>query len=151
MTTFRAELQLDGKTATGLTVPPAILDALGAGRRPAVQVTLNGHTFRTTIGAMKGLAKIPVSAATRAAAGVSAGDVLDVDIEVDTAPRTVTVPEDLAAALSEDAASRAYFDTLTFSQQNAYVSWIEQAKKPETRQSRVGQTVALLAERRPTR
>ncbi len=151
MPTFRAELQLDGKTATGVTVPSEVLDGLGAGRRPAVRVTINGHTFATTIGVMKGVAKIPVSAAVRAAAGVSAGDVLDVEIEADTIPRTVVVPDDLAAALAKDAASRDYFDALSDSRQLAYVSWIEQAKKPETRQSRVTQTVALLAERRPTR
>jgi uncharacterized protein YdeI (YjbR/CyaY-like superfamily) len=76
---------------------------------------------------------------------------LDVDIEADTTPRTVSVPDHLAAALAEDAASRAYFNGLSYSHQLAYVSWIEQAKKPETRQSRVTQTVALLAERRPER
>jgi uncharacterized protein YdeI (YjbR/CyaY-like superfamily) len=77
--------------------------------------------------------------------------VLDVDIEVDTAPRTILVPEDLAAALAEDGASRAYFGGLSYSHEFAYVSWIEQAKRLETRQSRVTQTVVLLAERRPAR
>ena len=73
---FRAELQQDGKTATGITVPPDVLDALGAGRRPAVAVTINGHTYRSTIGSMGGVAKIPVSSAVRAAADVAAGDML---------------------------------------------------------------------------
>ena len=116
-----------------------------------MRVTINGHTFRTTIGAVKGVAKIPVSTAVRAAAGVSAGDMLDVGIEVDSTPRTVSVPDDLAAALAEDAASRAYFDGLPYSHQLAYFSWIEQAKEPGTRQARVAQTVTQLAERRPER
>jgi hypothetical protein len=77
---FRAELQLDGKTATGINVPPEVLDALGDGRRPAVEVTINGFTFRTTIGAMRGIAKIPVNAERRAAAGIAAGDTLDVEV-----------------------------------------------------------------------
>jgi uncharacterized protein YdeI (YjbR/CyaY-like superfamily) len=61
------------------------------------------------------------------------------------------VPDDLAAALVGDPDSRAFFDGLSYSRTHAYVSWIEQAKKRETRQSRVTQTVALLAERRPQR
>lgn len=82
---FRAELQLDGKTATGISVPPEIIDGLGAGRRPAVEVTVNGFTFQTTVGVMRGVAKIPVSSERRAAAGVAAGDMLDVEVVL--APR----------------------------------------------------------------
>jgi Bacteriocin-protection, YdeI or OmpD-Associated/Domain of unknown function (DUF1905) len=148
---FRAELQRDGKTATGITVPPEVLDGLGGGKRPAVRVTINGHTYPSTIGTMNGVAKIPVSGAVRAAANINAGDVLEVEVETDHTSRTVTVPDDLAAALVGDPDSRAFFDGLSYSRTHAYVSWIEQAKKRETRQSRVTQTVALLAERRPQR
>ena len=151
MLRFRAELQLDGKTATGITVPPEVLDGLGGGKRPAVRVTINGHTYPSTIGTMNGVAKIPVSGAVRAAANINAGDVLEVEVETDHTSRTVTVPDDLAAALVGDPDSRAFFDGLSYSRTHAYVSWIEQAKKRETRQSRVTQTVALLAERRPQR
>jgi hypothetical protein len=144
---FRAELQLDGKTATGITVPAEVLDGLGGGKRPAVLVTINGHTYPSTIGSMKGVAKIPVSGAVRAAANINAGDVVDVEVEADQTVRTVTVPDDLAAALVGDPESRAFFDGMSYSHKNAYVSWIEQAKKPETRQARVTQTAALLARR----
>jgi hypothetical protein len=148
---FRAELQLDGRTATGLTVPPEVLDGLGGGRRPAVRVTIKGHTYSSTIGTMHGVAKIPVSGAVRSAAGVHAGDVLDVEVEPDQAPRTVAVPTDLGAALADDPVARAFFEGLSYSHKLAYVSWIEQAKKPETRQARVIKTLALLAERRQQR
>ena len=148
---FRAELQRDGKTATGITVPVEVLDALGGGRRPAVTVTLNGHTYRTTVGVMHGVAKIPVSAAARNAAGVAAGDILDVEIVADTAPRTVEVPGDLAAALGYDTNAREFFDQLSHSRQHAYVTWIEQAKQPATRARRVEQAVALLADHRSQR
>jgi hypothetical protein len=142
---FRAKLQLDGKTATGLTVPADVLDALGAGRRPAVLVTIDGHAFRSTIGSMGGVAKIPVSSAVRAPAGVAAGDMLNVEVVADTAPRQVSVPEDLAAALADSPQAREFFAQLSYSRQHAYISWIEQAKKPDTRASRVTQTAALLA------
>ena len=148
---FRAELQLDGKTATGITVPAEVLEQLGAGRRPSVAVTINGHTFRTTIGSMGGVAKIPVSSAVRAEAGIAAGDLLDVEVLLDTAPRQVSVPDDLAAALAGHPQAREFFAQLSYSRQHAYVSWIEQAKKPDTRASRVAQTADLLAQKRPQR
>jgi hypothetical protein len=148
---FRAELQLGGKTATGITVPPEVLGGLGGGKRPAVRVTINGHTYPSTVGTVNGVAMIPVSAAVRAAARVSAGDVLDIEVEADHTVRTVTVPDDLAAALVGDPESRAFLDGLSYSRKHAYVLWIDQAKKPETRHARVAQTAALLAERRPQR
>jgi hypothetical protein len=148
---FRAELERDGKSATGITVPAEVLDALGGGRRPAVTVTLNGHSYRTTVGVMGGVAKIPVSAAVRDAAGVSAGHVLDVEVVADTAPRTVEVPGDLAAALEQNTMARAFFDQLSYSRQHAYVTWIEGARQPATRTRRVEQAVALLADHRPQR
>ena len=106
-----------------------------------MRVTINGHTYPSTIGTMNGVAKIPVSGAVRAAANINAGDVLEVEVETDHTSRTVTVPDDLAAALVGDPDSRAFFDGLSYSRTHAYVSWIEQAKKRETRQSRVTQTV----------
>jgi hypothetical protein len=78
---FRATLQLDGKTATGINVPDDVVSALNAGKRPPVHVILNGFAFDTTLGVMKGVAKIPVSAERRQAAGISAGDEVDVEIE----------------------------------------------------------------------
>jgi hypothetical protein len=151
MMRFSAELQLDGRTATGITVPPEVLDGLGGGKRPAVRVTINGHTYPTTIGTMNGVSKIPVSSTVRAAAKINAGDILDIEVEADQTVRTVTVPDDLAVALVDDPDSRAFFDGLSYSRKHAYVLWIEQAKKPETRHARVTQTAALLAQRRPQR
>ena len=151
MIRFRAELQLDGKTATGIIVPPEVMDGLGGGKRPAVRLRINGHTYVSTIGTMNRVAKIPVSGAVRAAAGINAGDVLDVEVEADQRSRTVQVPDDLSAALADDPQSRAFFDGLSYSHKHAYVSWLEQAKKTETRRKRVSAFAALLAERRRQR
>jgi hypothetical protein len=151
MIEFEAELELDGKTATGITVAPEVVDALGGGRRPQVRVTINAHTYQSTIGTMRGVAKIPVSAAVRQAAGVAAGDRLHVQVQLDQAPRTVAVPDDLAAALLGDPQAQAFFDGLSYSRRHAYASWIEQAKKHETRQQRVRRTAELLAQRQPQR
>ena len=149
---FSAELeQAPGKSATGITVPEDVLAALGGGRRPAVAVTINGHTFRTTIGSMGGVAKIPVSAATRTATAVTAGDVLLVGLELDAAPREVTVPGDLTAALAGDPAAAEFFAGLSHSHKKAYVTWIEEAKKPETRAKRVAETAGRLAAKQAQR
>jgi len=141
---FRSTLELGGRTATGLEVPAEVLDSLGRGKRPAVRVTINGHTYRSTIASMGGRYLLPVSAEVRAAAGVAAGDELDVSVELDTEPRTVDVPPDLAAALAEDPVAGDAFARLSYSHQRAHVLSIEGAKKPETRQRRVADTVRRL-------
>jgi hypothetical protein len=140
---FTATVELHGRTATGFEVPAEVLDALGGGRRPAVTVTLREHTYRTTVGVMGGRALVPVSAQERAAAGVAAGDVLEVRLELDTAPRTVEVPDDLARAL-DAAGLRAAFDALSPSQRKAHVTAVEGAKAEATRARRVEKVVAGL-------
>lgn len=146
---FRSELQLAGKTATGIEVPEAIVTGLGAGKRPAVRVTLGGYTYRTTIAPMGGSYWIGVSAEHRAGSGVAAGDMLDVTVEVDDAPRTVTLPDDLATALDAAPAARAFYDTLSYTNQNTYATWVTDAKKPETRADRVAKSIDALRNRRP--
>ncbi len=141
---FRATLELNGKSATGIEVPPSVVEELGGGRRPAVAVTLRDHTYRTTVGSMGGRFLIPVSADVRTAAGVAAGDELDVGIELDTAPRTVEVPADLAAALAADPAVQEAWSALAYSHQKEWVRSVEDAKKPETRQRRVAAAVSAL-------
>ena len=141
---FRTTLELGGKTATGIRVPDEVVAALDAGKRPPVNVTVNGHTYRSTIGARGGSFMIPVSAEHRAAAGIAAGDEIDVEVEVDTEPREVTVPDDFGAALGQAPAARAAYDKLSYSHQRQWVLSIEDAKTPETRQRRIDKAVAAL-------
>jgi hypothetical protein len=131
------------KTATGLPVPESVLDELGAGRRPAVVVTINGYTYRSTVGAMNGQFLIPLSAEHRAASGIAAGDEVEVALEVDALPRTLDVPADLAEAL-EAAGVRAAFDAMSHSRRRALVDPVEQAKAPETRQRRIDKAVETM-------
>lgn len=104
---FRAELESSGKNTAGFEVPEAVVGKLGGGRHPKVAVTVNGYQFRTSIARMGGRYLLGVSAERRAAAGASAGEVLDVDVELDTATREVSVPEDFPAALEADPAAKA--------------------------------------------
>jgi len=149
--TFRATVELGGKTATGICVPDDVVAGLGAGRKPAVVVTVGEHTYRSTVAVMGGRSMIPLSAEHRGLAGVSAGDDVEVHLELDDAPRVVTVPDDLAAALDEDDAARTFFHGLSSSQQRWFVSGIEEAKKPETRAARITRAVARLHEGRGQR
>ena len=141
---FQAVLETHGKTATGIEVPPEVVDALGAGKRPPVQVSLNGHAYRSTIAPMGGRYLLPVSAAVRSAAGVSAGDRLDVKVELDSQPRTVAAPDDLAAELDRDPALRVAWEKLAFTHQREHVEAIESAKKPETRRRRLAKALEMI-------
>jgi bifunctional DNA-binding transcriptional regulator/antitoxin component of YhaV-PrlF toxin-antitoxin module len=145
---FRATIQLNGKTATGIPIPARIIDELGSTKRPKVRVTIAGYSFRTSVGSMGGRFMLPVNAEVRAAAGLAAGDDVDVDLELDTEPLGIVMPSDLAAALAGESEARRYFDGLTDSQRKWIVKPIEDAKKPETRQRRVEKTVAMLREGR---
>jgi len=148
---FSAVVRLERKTATGIEVPAEVLARLDRGARPAVVVTVGGHTYRTTVGSMGGRAMIPLSAENRTAVGAQAGDEVEVEVTLDLAPRTVEVPEDLAAVLSADSAARATFDTLAPGQRKEWIRWVTEAKKAETRADRVVKTVEALAAGRRTR
>lgn len=141
---FRATLETNGRTATGIEVPTSVVDALAAGKRPPVRVTLHEHTYRTTVARMGGRFLVPVSADVRKAAGVTAGDELDVGIELDAAPRTVDVPADLAAALAEAPAAAQAWEKLAYTHQKEWARSVEDAKKPETRARRIAAAVEAL-------
>jgi hypothetical protein len=145
---FRAEIELAGKTATGIEVPAAVVTELGSSRKPAVRVTINGHTYRSTVASMGGRFMLPISAQVREAAGIAAGDQVGVDVELDTAPREVTVPADFARALGRDAAAERFFEGLSFSNKQRIVISIEAAKTPETRERRIAKAVSSLREGR---
>jgi hypothetical protein len=146
---FRTAVVLGGKTATGLQVPDDVVTALGSGRRPAVVVTVGAYTYRTTVAPMGGSYWIPLAAEHREAAGVAAGEEVDVRVELDTTPREVAVPDDLDAAL--DGPARSAFDGLAYSHRKEWVRWVEEAKKPETRAARIEKTAASLREGKKTR
>jgi hypothetical protein len=145
---FQATILLAGKTATGIQVPPAVVEGLRSGKKPPVRVTIGGHTYRTTVAARGERFLLPLSAENRERAGVAAGDEVDVEIELDTEPREVTVPPDLAAALADDAPAREFFEGLSYSQKQGYVLPIEQAKTGETRERRIAKAVGMLQEGR---
>lgn len=145
-TTFTTTVLKDeGVNATGLPVPAEAVAALGAGKKPRVKVSLNGYTYRTTVATMGGVFMLSLSAENREAAGVQAGQTVEVTLELDTEPRTVEVPDDLAAALAMAPGAREAFDALAFSARKEYVRQVETAKAQETRQRRIAGIVAKVS------
>jgi bacteriocin resistance YdeI/OmpD-like protein/uncharacterized protein DUF1905 len=149
--TFRATVGLAGKTATGVVVPGAVVEALGPQRQPLVRATIGAHTYRSKIAVRGGEFKLPISAENREGAGVAAGDEIEVTLELDTEPREVTVPQDFATALEAEAEARRFFEGLSTSQKQWFVLGIEDAKTPETRERRIVKAVARLREGRSNR
>ena len=145
---FRAVIQLGGKTATGIEVPPEIVTSLGTSKRPSVRVTIRGYTYRSTVASIGGVFMLPVSAEVRERAGVTAGDEVDVDVELDTEPRELAVPPDFANALDHVADARRFFEGLSYSNKRRIVLSIEAAKTDETRQRRITSAVEALREGR---
>lgn len=141
---FRALIEGAGKTAAGIEVPAEVVGAIGSTKRPAVRVTINGHTYRSTVAVLGGRYMIGVSAEVRAAAGVSAGEQVDVEMELDTAPREVTVPAALAKELEGDAVVRQRFDALSYSKKRLLVDPIANAKTDETRQRNLAKAMTQL-------
>ncbi|MDZ4765070.1 MAG: YdeI/OmpD-associated family protein [Chloroflexota bacterium] len=146
MTTFTTTIiQAEGKNATGIRVPAEIIADLGAGKKPRVKVTLNGYTYSITVAAFGAVFMLALSAEHRNAAGVKAGDELAVTIELDTEPRTVDVPDDLAAALAAESGARAAFDALSHTMRKEYVRHVLDAKAEATRIRRIATIVGKLA------
>ena len=142
---FKTTLHQTGNN-TGIVVPPEIVEALGGGKKPPLNVTVNGFAYRSSLATMGGKSMISFSADKREATGLKGGDKIDVTLEIDDTPRAMEVPADLQAALDADKAAKAYFATLSYSNQRRHIDPINQAKSPQTRARRIEKSVALFHE-----
>ncbi|MDP4096407.1 YdeI/OmpD-associated family protein [Paenibacillus sp. P96] len=143
---FKSTLQLSKKTATGIEVPDEIVEGLGGGKKPPVKVTIGSYTYRSTIASMGGKFMLPVSKENREGAGIQAGDEIEVELELDTAPRELIVPDDFTEALHRHGEAQQFFEGLSYSNKRRFVLNIEGAKSAETRQRRIEKSVELLRE-----
>lgn len=142
---FRATVEPAGN-ATGVEVPADVVDALGAGKRPAVVITINGHTWRSRVAAMGGRFIVGISAANRAASKIAEGDEVEVDLQLDTEPRVVVEPPDFTEALDADPQLRTAYDRLAYTHRRRHVLAIEGAKTAETRQRRIAKAIEAIRE-----
>jgi Domain of unknown function (DUF1905)/Bacteriocin-protection, YdeI or OmpD-Associated len=141
---FRTKILAAGKTAAGIEVPPRVVEALGSTKVPPVRVTIKGHTYRSTVAVMGGKFMIGVSNENRQAAGVAAGESVDVDLELDTEPRELALPDDLAKALGGDARAKRLFEGLSYSKKQRLVLPVANGKTPETRQRNIDKAMTAL-------
>lgn len=140
---FRATVIPSGN-ATGVEVPVEVVEAFGSGKRPPVIITINGHTWRSRVAAMRGQLLLGISAANRAASGIAEGDEIEVELQLDLEPRVVTEPPDFAQALDDDPEARAAYDRLAYSHKRQHVRAIEDAKTSQTRQRRIAKAIAMI-------
>jgi hypothetical protein len=144
--TFDIVLQRYGVTATVFTAPFNVEATWGKKGGVPVCGTINGVEFRSQLFPMgDGSHYMVVNRAMKAQINKDAGDTVHVVIAVDTAPRAVEVPADLAAALADHPDADAPFEAFSPSHRKAYIAWIEEAKKPETRAKRIAQAVEMIA------
>lgn len=145
---FQALIEGAGKTAAGIEVPPEVVASLGKTKRPPVRVTINGHTYRSTVAVLGGRYMVGVSNEVRANAGVAAGDRVEIEMELDTAPREVAVPAELAQELARDVAANRAFEALSYSRKRLIVDPIANAKTAATRERNVAKAMSLLRDAR---
>jgi hypothetical protein len=146
--TFRATIIQTGKSACGIQVPETVVEALGGGKRPAVSVDLDGYVYRSTVAPMGGEWWVGVNADHRAASGLGAGDEVTVTLALDTAPREIAIPAELAEALRAAPEAKAFFDALSYSNKRVFTLSVEGTSNPETKARRVAKAIALLREGR---
>jgi hypothetical protein len=141
---FRAKLQARGPAAA-VVLEDAQVAAVGEGaKRFPVVATVNGYTWRTSVARMGGESLLGLNRQVREAAGVAAGDSVEVVLLIDREPREVEVPDDLAAALAADAQAKAIFDALAFTHRKEYARWIAEAKRDDTRRRRLSQAIEMI-------
>jgi hypothetical protein len=143
---FTTTLLLHGKTATGFEVPTEVVEALGAGKKPPVNVTINGYTYRSSVAVMGGKFLCGVAAEHRGPAGAKAGDTVEIDLQLDTEKREVELPDDVANALKANPRASAAFEKLSYSHKRAHVEPIAAAKAADTRQRRIDKMITMISE-----
>ena len=135
----------EGSEVCGINVPFDVEKTFGTRGRVPVRGTLNGAPFRGSLFPMGGCHFMVVNRHLRAAAGVSGGETVPVQMERDTEERVITPPADLARALKANKEAQAIWDKLSYTHRREHVEHLEDAKKPETRRRRLEKAIALLA------
>jgi antitoxin component of MazEF toxin-antitoxin module len=141
-TTFTTNIKAVGNN-TGIEVPAKNMAELGESKKPAVKVNVSGYSYPSTVAVMRGKFMIPLSKVHREVSGLKAHDKVEVTLELETAPRTIDVPKDLASAVSKAGAKKT-FDALAFSKRKEFVRQVEDAKTQETRERRISKIVTEL-------
>lgn len=143
--TAKIEKSDDGMDTAFITIPFNVEKTYGTKGQVKVKASFDGHPYRGVIANMgTGCHVIGIRKDIRAAIGKSVGDTINVEIEKDTEERIVDVPGDLKAALSKSKKAEAFYNTLSFTNRKEYATWVSSAKKTETREKRVAESIRKL-------
>jgi bifunctional DNA-binding transcriptional regulator/antitoxin component of YhaV-PrlF toxin-antitoxin module len=118
--------------------------AFGSRGRVSVKGTLAGHEFRSSISPRNGRWYLVVNQEMRRSFGIGPGDVVEVVLDRDDEPRTIAAPEDLQAAIDGSDAASSRWEAMSYSHRKQFVVWVEEAKRPATRQRRIGQAIPMI-------
>lgn len=141
---FSATLECRDESGGHWLVVPIDARVVWGEARPPVAGTVNGVAFRSRLSVYGGRTLLGLNKEIRTAAGIAAGDTVDVVLDRDDAPREVEVPDALQAALDDDATARSAFDALSFTHRREYARWIAEAKREETRARRSARAIEML-------
>jgi hypothetical protein len=144
MHSFQVRVEDEGQMDAFIVLPEELVLSFGAGKRPPVRTTINGVDYPTRVAVYGGKYLVGIRKDVVRAANAQPGSLVDFTIELDQAPRDVEVPGDLEAALAASASARSRFDALSFTHRREYVRWITEAKRDETRRTRVEKAVRML-------
>ena len=142
---FRTNLKGDESrddASAYFTLPFDTRDVWGKAKVP-VKVTINGYTWRSTVGNRGGIQYIVVNAEARRSAGVKAGDFVTIALETDTEKREIKIPIRLQKALGAKLTQK--LNALSFTHKKEFIVWYSDAKKDETRARRVQKMKQMLA------
>jgi Bacteriocin-protection, YdeI or OmpD-Associated/Domain of unknown function (DUF1905) len=140
---FKTKIVQSGNN-TGINVPEKIIESLGAGKKPPVVITLKKYTYRSTVAVKNGLYMVSLSAEHRKNANVSGGEEVEINIELDTEPRTVELPPDFQKSLDKNKEAKNAFTKLAPSRKKAMVLSITGAKTEETKIKRIEKAINSL-------
>lgn len=147
---FQIDVQKNERGQVSIVVPFDPSEVWGKKPRHFVKGTINGAAFRGSLGARGGNFILPINKDLQAHAKVGPGDRVSVVMEQDVG-ESADLPDDLSRALGQSREARAFLETLSPFYRNTYVKWILAAKKPETRASRIDQTISLLEQHQKQR
>jgi antitoxin component of MazEF toxin-antitoxin module len=140
---FKTKIVQSGNN-TGINVPAEIIEGFNAGKKPPVKIAINKYSYQSTVAVMGGKYMVSLSKAHREAAGVNGGDAVEINVELDDAPRTVEVPADFQKVLNKNAAAKKSYEALSASKKKNMVLLITEAKTEETRFKRIEKAIASL-------
>ncbi len=144
---FKTKIVQTGNN-TGINVPADIVEKLNAGKKPPVKITVNNYTYRSSVAVMGGLFMVSLSSENRSKANVAGGDEVEINIELDTEPRTVDLPGELQKILDKNPVAKKNFEALSPSNKKAIVLSITDAKTEETKKKRIEKALTTLSERK---